>query len=997
MQRSVSSVSQRSTNVTSNPDDLDSAFPIPTSELISSLDEFDDDVAGWINHILDERLAVDSMGDVPDLSSTEQHVGQLSTRLQVVMQDTASNLEQTIENISRTVPRLTYDLQFMREAGLSLQSTLKTVEDKSRISAADDPTSIALDRLYHLSTIKTRMEAAREVLQEAESWSVLESEVSSLIASEAYAKAGERLAEASKSMVVFQNTSEYENRRALMISLQNQLEAALSAALVAAINAKDVSTCRSFFTIFGNIQRETEFRNYYFGSRRADLVQSWQAANLSDCGGASASSPSPAGSSPLAFAEFLRRFLSDLLNRVSEEQLSIPVIFPDAQASLSTFIQSTFDSLTPSLSQRLSEIGEFYGSAVLSEYIRAFRAAEEFALEVEQVMGKIGYSAFFLQSGGDDGGAHNRKSKRSSMSRRLSVAKTPSVSVLAGAGVTWEHALFEAFIDLQTEYPALERKFVDREVAKLISAVNSSTADPSRTLQERSIAVFGLAEESLTRCMSFTHGYGAIGLLESINYVFRSFLDASQALIPPVLPAGQSRSTSGAGAGGRGAASFPAASADVLEDFDYTQEDWSDFQLALHLLETCRVIRERLGALQGKLKATLVQAAHNFQLGGGHAGDPSTIATGSGTTKGEAELLLQSSLNSAELHSLIDSLNPRGHFSAAPLPSPALSGHGPMGLPKSTTMASTASTTSPAPALLAQSIASSAAFTKACQAFLQAVILKPLQAHLSGYAALDLWSAEEPRRPGGGIGGGFDLQLPSFSLSPSPVIQRVAEGLLNLPRLFEVYADDDALAFSVETLPFVDKESLLAMVAHLGGSGLAADSASAVAASEDDRHSTPSTPSVPIRRLSSNSGVSVNRVTPTPTTAFEDLAGSLSPEMVSSTWLNSLALSLLSQFTSTILPSIAPPLSRPGCAQLASDLSYLSNIVRALNVEWDDLEAWKEAVEDSNEDGQRKWDAMRTEFRLGGRREAGYAVWEVVARLRGWGDGPGTSSPAPAP
>ena len=52
-------------------------------------------------------------------------------------------------------------------------------------------------------------------------------------------KAAERLSEASKSMVVFENTSEYESRRTLMVSLQNQLEAALSSALVAAVNSRE--------------------------------------------------------------------------------------------------------------------------------------------------------------------------------------------------------------------------------------------------------------------------------------------------------------------------------------------------------------------------------------------------------------------------------------------------------------------------------------------------------------------------------------------------------------------------------------------------------------------------------------------------------------------------------------------------------------------------------------------------------------------------------------
>jgi conserved oligomeric Golgi complex subunit 7 len=71
------------------------------------------------------------------------------------------------------------------------------------------------------------MELARDVLREAESWSTLESEVSSLLSEQSYEKAAEKLSEANKSIVVFQNTP-CGARRTLMISLQNQLEASLS-------------------------------------------------------------------------------------------------------------------------------------------------------------------------------------------------------------------------------------------------------------------------------------------------------------------------------------------------------------------------------------------------------------------------------------------------------------------------------------------------------------------------------------------------------------------------------------------------------------------------------------------------------------------------------------------------------------------------------------------------------------------------------------------------
>lgn len=188
------------------------------------------------------------------------------------------------------------------------------------------------------------MEASRDVLREAESWSTLESEVTSLLAELQYAKAAERLAEASKSMAVFHNTIEFESRRALMTSLQNQLEASLSSALVAAINSKDLASCKNYYSVFANIQREGEFRNYYNGSRRTSLVELWVSASFTDIDGES----SKENSTPTKFSEFLNGFFAKFLVVIQEEQTYCPAIFPDPQQTLSTFIQTTIDALTPS-------------------------------------------------------------------------------------------------------------------------------------------------------------------------------------------------------------------------------------------------------------------------------------------------------------------------------------------------------------------------------------------------------------------------------------------------------------------------------------------------------------------------------------------------------------------------------------------------------------------------------------------------------------------------
>jgi hypothetical protein len=168
-------------------------------------------------------------------------------------------------------------------------------------------------------------------------------------------------------------------------------------------------------------------------------------------------------------------------------------------------------------------------------------------------------------------------------------------------------------------------------------------------------------------------------------------------------------------------------------------------------------------------------------------------------------------------------------------------------------------------------------------------------------------------------------------------MQHAAEGLLNLPRLFEVYADDDVFAFSIETLPHID----LALVESLV--------------------EPPATESSPMhmRRTS--------------TTRIQVSPPVLTPEAIASIWLSSLGLCLLKRLTQHILPSIRT-LTTAGAAQLASDLGYLGNIVSALSVESKELSRWIEVVSMNDETGK----AMVLDA------DGADAIFNSVARMRGW-------------
>ncbi|KAI0252328.1 Golgi complex component 7-domain-containing protein [Lactifluus subvellereus] len=861
------------------------------ADLLLSLDS-GSDIVSWINNLLQRDADHPS-----DLVSLEKHLNHIIPTLEVASEDLSLHIERLIDEISRSASRLPYDLHFMRDGALSVQIALNNLTTRS--SSFSPQSSATLDRLHSLDVIKKNMELARDVLREAESWSTLESEVSSLLSEQNYEKAAEKLSEANKSMVVFQNTPEYEARRALMVSLQNQLEASLSTALIAAINSHDVTLCRNYYSIFANIQRDLEFRAYYFGSRRSSLVSMWQDAKLADIG---VSSSVVDGQST---SDFLNSFFTSFLTVLSSERASISAIFPDPQLTLSTFITSTLSALEPTFTERLSALYTHYGPAVLPEFITIFQATERFAVAADKILERTEASSALFSPPSDSASlestsmSHRRRSShaRLSISRRMSLsASIPGTFQLTGSGLGWDTAVLEPFLEYQVTYGVLETKFLSSSLPE-----SSPQVDPARELRERTLDVFSLAEESLSRMHAFTHGYGAAVLVSSLDDFLTTFIDASRVSFAPSTPAPVASVMTG-------------SDAEDLADLDYTLEDYSTIQAWLHLLESLRGVRGRLSVFESQLRGTLLQTSTAFRA---RAQDPRTSVPG--TTRGALLLLSESTLNTLPLQDLLDSIH---------LPDGRLPGQDSVHVPV-------------ASPILAKAHAALDVGANFVQASLQAAMLSPLQKSLTNYASSPLWtsSGQAPRRTGG-AGATSDAAVPTFSLSPSEAMQHAAEGLLNLPRLFEVYADDDVFAFSIETLPHVD----VALLESL------AEPASA------------EPPPMHARRASTTR--------PMPSAAP---TSALTPEAIASVWLSSLGLSFIEHVTQNVLPSIGS-LTTAGAAQLGSDLSYLGNIVSALSVESQELSRWIEVISMDDEAGK----ATAVEV------DGADSILNTIARMRGW-------------
>ncbi|WRT65268.1 uncharacterized protein IL334_002211 [Kwoniella shivajii] len=884
--------------------------PEPTSALSSlaaTLDASHSDIPSFLNNLLSPLLPPDLPPPNPvqpsDLAPIDKSLNELLTQLSLLSQDTNSAVEQSIHDVSRTVPRLAYDLQFMRESANGLQSSLGMVQDRvarqtdlsspingSKTQGENDGmrTNKSLEKLTHLDKLKNRLESARDILREAESWSTLESELTTFITNAEYVKAGHRLHEASKSMIVFQNTpAEYEDRKQLLVSLQNQLETSVSKALVESLQQADTESCARFWEVFLDMDREEEFRGYYFKVKSSKLLEDWREARVTEILPAARATPLMENPEDLHqetinFSTLIPKFYTSLLTILNTEVHQIPLIFPPHTAAsiLATFVQTIFDSLDPSFTARLSAVADFHGPEALPELIRTYRATEELGVAFQ---GLIDRMVFNTQGGllsgavatspaptlgGQASSGHQgpsptamtrTPSKKMSISRRFS--RAPTLPGPQPVDNSWETTLYEPFLDLQSTYATLERRYLEHIIRNDQSFQTrlSTGKDISRVLLDRVNILFSKADEAMSRCVSFTHGYGSLGLLSSLEAGISTFLSAQQDLVLEQIRYGSESNR------GR------AKERDELdfEGLDYSTEDWGSFQLGLHVLEACREISYRLSTFEHRLEDSLRNVGKILKSTAGEGYDTKS------TTFGSISLLQQSTLNSVDLHSLVSS---------------------------------------PDYPLLPISLNALASFTKTSQLHLQSIILSPLLNQLETYPHLQVWTKPDKAPKKG------ELHVPTFSLSPTDVISRVSEGLLDLLRVFEVWSKETGLGWSLGTLPFIE-----------------------------------------IPPESSN----------------------VSSETVLSTWISSLALTLLSHLTSTTLPSIRT-LTSGGQAQLKTDLGYLGNAVGALDVHWEDISRWERAV-GLDEAGWRK--EMRDLRGTEGDGKDGEKEREVVrsvGRMRGW-------------
>jgi hypothetical protein len=1047
-----------------------------TDPIIDSLDEHEE-VEIWLNEVVNTRrdqassalqLRVEtkngssSPATWTDLASLEAQLSALSSTLSFARQDTMSAIDSTINNVKTTIPRLGLELRLMKDAAMTLKTNIDELRNRSLqgtdqvngtnavISSDNNTASAALERLSALSTLHSRMTSARDVLSLAESWSTLSADVSSYLNDAKFSQASTRLAEAKTSLTVFERTPEYESRKILLEGLCDSLVSNIKPSLEISVKEKNVSESQRIAGILSVIGRADDFADQWRSIRMAPWLMQWRNARLSDDNFASEASGT-------SLPQVLQILLDSFLTMLNEERLFAPALFPqDPRKSMSLFTSATLLAMDPPLETRLKQSIRQDDQAAILVVVRTHSVIKDAVAAINKIIARVegpsDHSGAVSPANMTNGlspsispvsetkqlghpalspitpnatrprqtsHARNMSTHRLNATQTTPKARTGSVSDVFDEAPTrqsasdlllsllpepteWESALLGPLVELQLGYADLERRCVfaerEKETLAVEAAVGISVHESapstmlgpqlSRLLREDLRIAKSLAEDATTRNLSLTFGLASDDLVSCLDDIFVAGLTRFKGTLES--RSRQVAELSRKRASGKIEGTIEVHSSSVEDD------QWKSFEESVGLLTTlhqCELIIEEVELFIAERLKDVAEMVLNVSSSAEN--DALLRVCGQGTSNGICKaplaILIRHHIAHLSSGSFIDTLQ------------------GILAIEKDRKLGESGRRRG----LLLQARLSLFQQLKTVQQHLADMTLAPLISNMELYTSLPIWEAL--RLPGSV--NEYDLAMPTFSLSPTEEMSRIGEGLLDLPRLLEVWSDNADLRWAVRGLPHVSANTP-------DKNGTPVDqvdvSASASLSPQSSKRTSfmsasPTSDRRPTHHRHSASLAAIATI-PANSTTSSSPNNEDDSDSVLQTYLSSIALSLLSHIVSLVLPSI-PKLTAAGCSQLVADLEYLLNILSALNVNSTaisatndhqqqavylirTLEAWKDSCKLKDADGKRITSYIRSGQLARGVALTGIAGFEddeerltslagtpafmSVARMRGW-------------
>ncbi|XP_058205143.1 conserved oligomeric Golgi complex subunit 7 [Rhododendron vialii] len=710
------------------------------------------DAKKWINAACQARHPQDPL---------EKHLVDLEMKLQMTSEEIAASLEDQSAAAILRVPRATRDVIRLRDDAVSLRASVAAILQTLKKAEGSSAESIAT--IAKVDTVKRRMEAAYETLQDAAGLTQLSSTVEDVFASGDLPRAAETLANMRHCLSAVGEVAEFANVRKQLEVLEDRLDTMVQPRLTDALSNRKVDVAQDLRGILIRIGRFKSLEQHYTKVHLRPIKQLWEdygsqqraiklgsekneLERVSNSHGFSSSLPT------VSFSSWLPSFYDELLLYLEQEWKWCMVAFPDDYKTLvPKVLIETMATVGASFLSRINlatgdVVPETRGLAkgvldILSgdmpKGIKVQTRHLEALIELHNMTGAFARNIQHLFSESD-------------------------IDVL----VDTLKAVYFPYESFKKKYGQMERLILSAEIAGVdlrgavargIGAQGVELSETVRRMEESIPQVILLLEAAVERCISFTGGSEADELILGLDDVMLQYISTLQDTLKS-LRAICGVDITGDGIGSKKETGFldkkEGAHGSRKADLISNEEEWSMVQGALQILTVSDCLTSRSSVFEASLRATLARLSTSLSLSVfGSSLDQNRSHTTSGDGSAELSLaaldvatvrLLDAPEKARKLFSLLEqSKDPRFH--ALPLASQRV-----------------------------------AAFAEKVNELVYDVLISKVRQRLSDVSRLPIWSSVEETSA---------HPLPSFSAYPQSYVTSVGEYLLTLPQQLEPLAE----------------------------------------------------------------------------------------------------------------------------------------------------------------------------------------------------------------
>ncbi|KAG9452337.1 hypothetical protein H6P81_005241 [Aristolochia fimbriata] len=705
----------------------------------------------WINNACQSRHPQDPV---------DKHLADLEMKLQLLSEEISSSLDEQSTAALLRVPRASRDVIRLRDDAVSLRSAISGILLK--LKKAEGSSAAAIASLAKVDTVKQRMEAAYETLQDAAGLTQLSASVEDVFASGDLPRAAETLASMRHCLSAVGEVAEFANVRKQLAVLEDRLEEMVQPRLSDALSNRKVDVVQDLRQILMRIGRFKSLEQLYTKIHIKPIKKIWdefdskQRANKlanekNDIQRQSNMNDPLTNAPPLSFSSWLPSFYDEVLLYLEQEWKWCMLAFPDNYKTLvPKLLVEIMSSLNASFVSRIN--------LAVGDVVPETKALAKGILDIlsGDMPKGIKIQTKHLEALIE---LHNMTN---TFARNIQHLFSESdVQVL----LTTMKAVYSPYEPYKQRYGLMERAILSSEivgvdlrgaVARGVGAQGIELSETVQRMEESIPLVIVLLEAAVERCINFTGGSEADELISTLDDIMLQFISILQETLKSLRTVcGVDNIIHGDNVGAKREMGPDRRDGSRILDVVSDEEEWSVVQGALQILTVADCLTSRSSVFEASLRATLARLSTTLSVSVFGSSLDQSHVTAYGES-GELPMAGRSALDVAVLRltdmpdkarkllNLLDQAkDPRFH--ALPVASQRV-----------------------------------VAFADTVNELVYDVLISKVRQRLSDVSRLPIWSSvEEPSAH----------PLPSFSAYPQSYVTSVGEYLLTLPQQLEPLAE----------------------------------------------------------------------------------------------------------------------------------------------------------------------------------------------------------------